>query len=78
MELVISFQKRLQVPVLFSPGHRDGGHDQRVPALGERQGHHPPQGPTHAVPQQLVLCLTQVSTGGLYLQCLPSRRRCSA
>ena len=53
-------QEWLQVPILFGPGHWHGRHDQRVPALGEWQGHHPPQGPSHAVPQQPVLSLPQV------------------
>lgn len=53
-------QERLQVLVLLSSGYRHGGHDKRLPAVGQRWRHHPSPGSSHAFSQQPLLCLPQV------------------
>lgn len=54
------WQEWLQVLVLLSAGYRHGRHDERLPAVGQRWGHHSAQGTSHAVPQQPLLRLPQV------------------
>lgn len=54
-------QKWLQVPVLFGSSHRHGWHDQRLPPLGQRAGHHAPRGPRPSQPEQPLFSSAQVS-----------------
>ena len=54
------FQKRVQVPLLLRTGHRDGGHDAGLPALGQRAGHGAAPGAAASQPQQPLLRLAQV------------------
>lgn len=53
-------QKWLQVPVLLGARHRHGGHDTRIPAVGQRRRDDPAPGTPHAVSQQPLLRLPQV------------------
>lgn len=53
-------QKWIQVPLLLCARHRDGGHDEGLLALGQREGHSAAPGAPTAEPQQPLLCLAQV------------------
>lgn len=54
------FQERVQVPLLLCAGHRHGGHDEGLPALGQREGHGAAPGAPAAEPQQPLLRAAQV------------------
>jgi hypothetical protein len=54
------FQEWLQVSLLFGTCHWDGGHDEGLPALGQREGHGASTGPASAQPEQPLLRLAQV------------------
>ena len=53
-------QERVQVHVLLGACDWHGGYDPRVPALGEREGHHAATGARAAQSQQPLLRPTQV------------------
>lgn len=57
------FQKRVQVSVLLGAGHRHGGHDAGLPALGQRARHSAAPGPAAAQPEQPLLRPAQVRLG---------------
>lgn len=57
------FQKRVQVSVLLSTGHRHGRHDAGLLALGQRARHGAAPGPPAAQPEQPLLRPAQVRLG---------------
>ena len=57
------FQKRVQVSVLLGTGHRHGGHDAGLLALGQRARHGAAPGPAAAQPEQPLLRPAQVRLG---------------
>lgn len=56
-----SLQKWLQVLVLLSSSYWHGRHDQRLPPLGQWEGHHAPHGPRPSQPEQPLFSSAQVS-----------------